>query len=111
LLPHGHPTPSRNIPPPLLPATCTKAVGSSVDLDLLYDSEEVAPSLLRSSLPWGLMVHSVVQYFLDNPMVHVDDVLRQMLINPRYPRGTQRDYAIVSDFMRTTQEVLRNVAT
>jgi len=69
------------------------------------------PGLVRTSLPWGLTVKGVVQYFLNIPTVHVDDVLRQMLISPTYLRDTQRDFANVYAFMRTTQEVLRNVAS
>jgi len=86
-------------------------VGTLLDLELLYDNEEIAPGLVRTSSPWGVTVQGVVEYLLDNPTVHVDDVLRQMLISSTYPRGTQRDYANVSAFMWTTQEVLRNVAS
>jgi len=89
---------------------CSASVGIAVDFDLLYDSEEIAPGLTRSHLPWGLTVHSVVQFFLVNPTVHEDDILRQMLTSPPYSRGTQRDYQVASDFIRTTQEVIRKVA-
>jgi len=99
------------LPPPTPPPPTVKSilVWTEADLEILY-SREVAPGLEPATLPWGLSIGDIVQYLLDFPTLHVDDVLRRILLDPRYPRGTQRNFANLSTVIHTAQNVLRNVA-
>jgi len=46
----------------------------------------------------------------DHPTLDVNDVLRRILFDPRYPQGTQHDYANLLSVLRTAQDVLRDNA-
>jgi len=112
VLPPPPPTPLEVLilPPPPPPTVESISVGTDTDLKVLY-SREIVPGIEPEALPWGLTIVDIVQYLLDFPTLHVDDVLRRILLDPRYPRGTQRDFANLSTVTRTAQDVLRNVAS
>jgi len=97
-------------PLPLPPPTVESiSVGTEADLEILY-SRDVALGLEPATLLWGLSIGDIVQYLLDFPTLHVDNVLRRILLDPRYPRGTQRHFFNRSTVIHTAQDVLRNVA-
>jgi len=56
---------------------------------VLY-TPEIAPGILPATLPWGLTIKDIVQALLDHPTLHVKDILREMLLPPRYPGTTMR---------------------
>jgi len=90
-------TPVKILPtlPPPPPTVESIYVGTYADLEILY-SREIAPGLDPQTLPWGLAIVDVVQYLFDHPTLHVYDVLRQILPDPRYPKGTQRVFLNLS---------------
>jgi len=57
----------------------------------------------------GLTINDIVQALLDHPTLHVDDILREMLLHPRYPVTTMREFQALSTIARTAQDVLREV--
>jgi len=75
---------------------------------VLY-TPEIAPGILPATLPWGLMIKDIVLALLDHPTLHVDDILREMLLHPHYPRTTMRKFQALSTVARTAQDVLREV--
>jgi len=88
----------QNPPPPPPPAVERRSVsvGTDVDLEVLY-TPEIAPGILRATLPWGLTIKDIVQALIDHPTLHVDDLLREMLLHPHYPGTTMRDFQALYD--------------
>jgi len=97
-------------PPPPPPAVEKRSVSvrTDVDLEVLY-TPEIAPGILPATLPWGLTIKDIVQTLLDHPTLHVDDILREMLLHPHYPQTTMRNFQTLSTIARTAQDVLREV--
>jgi len=95
-------------PPPPPVEKVSVSVGTDVDLEVLY-SPEIAPGILPVTLPWGLTIRDIVQALLDHPTVHVDDILREMLLHPRYPGTTMSQFQALSTVARAAQDVLREV--
>jgi len=98
------------VPPPPPPAVekISVSVGTDVDLEGLY-TPEIAPGILPVTLPWGVTIKDIVQALLDHPTLHVDDILLEMLLHPRYPGTTMREFQALSTIARTAQVVLREV--
>jgi len=102
--------PVPTLPPPTPPPPPTvvyTSVGTDADLEILYSSD-VAPGI-GPSPTWGPTIDQIVKFLLDQPTLHVDDALRQMLLDPRYPRGTHRDFEALSLRTRTAQDAIRNL--
>jgi len=97
-------------PPPPPPAVERRSVsvGTDVDLEVLY-TPEIAPSILPATPLWGLTIKDIVQALLDHPTLHVDDILREMLLHPFYPSTTMREFQALSTIAGTAQNVLREV--
>jgi len=90
-------------PPPPPVEKVTVSVGTDVDLEVLY-SPEIAPGILPVALLWGLTIRDIVQALLDHPTVHVDDILREMLLHPRLPGTTMRQFQALSTVARAAQD-------
>jgi len=84
---HQYPPP----PPPPAAEKISVSVGADVDLEVLYTAD-IAPGILPVTLPWGLTIKDIVQALLDHPTLHVDDILRKMLLHPHYPGTTMREF-------------------
>jgi len=92
------------------PLQRTVSVGTDVDLEVLYDNDAIAPGLPRPRLPWGVRIRDVVNYLREHPDEHVDDVLRQALISPAHPRGTQRDHGELATCLSVAEATMREVS-
>jgi len=92
------------------PLQRTASVGTEVDLEVLYDNDTIAPGLPRPRLPWGVCIRDVVKYLREHPDEHVDDIIRQALISPAHPRGTQRDHAELATCLYIAEATMREVS-
>jgi len=70
-------------PPPPPPAVKKRSVsvGTDVNLEVLY-TPEIAPGILPATPLWGLTIKDIVQALLDYRTLHIDDILREMLLHP-----------------------------
>jgi len=81
-----------------------------MDLKVLYDNDTIVPGLVRACLPWGLTIDDVVGYLRDHPTLHVDDIIRRILLDPKWPRGTRGDYEDLAACLFTAEATFRAVA-